>query len=270
MPTSIASQSQVENNAMLEPLIKAVDLRMSYEKPSGKRVDVLGGISLEIEPKKVLSIVGPSGCGKSTLLRILAGVESCQSGSVSYGGMEKQRVPPIPMVLQSAALLPWRTVRQNIALGLELLGSSQPEAVAEEYATIVGLAGFTDSLPKNLSGGMQARVSIARALVIASDLVLFDEAFTELDEVTRQTLTDIFCQHVEERGLAAIIVSHDIAEAAYLADEVVVLTKRPATVARVFKTDFPRPRRSQSRLHPDFTKTVQAIREFAVRTWRET
>jgi len=249
-------------------LITAMSLRKWYAKPNGERIDVLDNISLKIRPGTVVSVVGPSGSGKSTLLRVLAGIEEPDAGSVTYSYGSGDKTPPIPMVLQTPALLPWRTVRDNIALSLELLGRTDRKVAAENYTTLMGLGGFADFFPKDLSGGMKARVSIGRALVAASELVLFDEAFTELDEVTRQTLNDIFCKHVEERGLAAVIVSHDIAEAVYLADEIVVLTKRPARIAKTFSIELRRPRRPEIRSSSEFAEIVLPIRSFAAETWQ--
>jgi NitT/TauT family transport system ATP-binding protein len=249
-------------------LISARDLKKWYSRPNGKRIEVLDGITLDIPRKTVLGILGPSGCGKSTLLRVLAGIEKPNDGSIVYACASDDQIPPIPIVLQTPALLPWRTVHANIRLSLELLGRSDRVPIAERYAKLMGLEDFAGFLPKDLSGGMKARVSIGRALAAASDLVILDEAFTELDEVTRQVLNDVFCQHVEERSLAAVVVSHDVGEAVYLSDEVLVLTRRPATIARRFSVLLPRPRRPDIRKTPEFLNTVNPIRQFVEDTWK--
>lgn len=249
-------------------LISAKNLHKSYSNPAQNQITVLNGISITIRPQRVIAIVGPSGSGKSTLLRLLAGIEQPDAGIIDYRYSSPKQLPPIPMVLQSPALLPWRTVRENIALSLELLRKNTSTSEVDHYIEIMGLYGFSESLPKDLSGGMRARVSIGRALIVASDLVMFDEAFTELDEVTRQTLNDIFCQHVEQKGLAAVVVSHDIAEAVYLADEVIVLTKRPSSVAATFQIELPRPRIPKLRTTSIFADTVNPLRDFVVGIWK--
>lgn len=270
MPVNLL-ESQGSNQDHLNDrlyLISATGLHKSYSNPIQNRINVLNGISITIYPQRVIAIVGPSGSGKSTLLRLLAGIEQPDTGIVDYKYASRNQLSAIPMVLQSSALLPWRTVRENIALSLELLGKSANASDLDRYVHLMGLNGFAESLPRDLSGGMRARVSIGRALVAASDLVMFDEAFTDLDEVTRQTLNDIFCQHVEHNGLAAVVVSHDIAEAVYLADEVIVLTKRPSEIAATFQIELPRPRNPQLRTTLKFTNVVNPLREFVVSIWK--
>lgn len=249
-------------------LISATDLQKSYSNPTQDRISVIGGISIEVHRQRVIAVVGPSGSGKSTLLRLLAGIEQPDSGTVHYQYGLPHQLSAVPMVLQTPALLPWRTVRENIALSLELLGKCAHASELDRYVDLMGLNGFAESLPRDLSGGMCARVGIGRALIAASDVVMFDEAFTELDEVTRQTLNDIFCQHVEEKGLAAVVVSHDIAEAVYLADEVMVLTQRPSKIAATFQIKLPRPRTPELRKTTAFASVVSPLREFVVNIWK--
>lgn len=250
-------------------LINTVGLKKQYAGSNDDRIDVLDGISLNIKSGQVICVIGPSGCGKSTLLRLIAGIEKPDCGDIFFHFGNGNKLPPISMVLQTPALLPWRNVRDNIMLGLELLGKTDNFVAAENYVQLMGLNGFSTFLPKDISGGMKARVSIGRALIAASKLVLFDEAFTELDEVTRQSINDIFCQHIEQKNLAAVVVSHDIAEAVYLADEVIVLTNRPATISKTFTIHLPRPRRSSIRLSTEFINVVKPIREFITKSWNQ-
>lgn len=247
-------------------LITVDQISKSYTKPTGEHIQVLDGLSFDIRAGKVIGIVGPSGCGKSTLLRLVAGLEIPERGTVIFH--DSRQPPPVPMVLQTPALLPWRTVHDNIKLGLEFLALQNTDAKTQAYVTLMGLEGFDSFLPKDLSGGMKARVSIGRALVTANDLVLFDEAFTELDEVTRQTLNDIFCEHVEKSGLAAVVVSHDIAETVYLADEILILTKRPCQIAKRVTIELRRPRKPGVRLTREFEDIVHALRKFAINIWK--
>lgn len=267
---SSQTNAQLEEHALHERrcLLLARGLHKSYRDPAGQRIDVIQDISLDVSTRKVIGIIGPSGSGKSTLLRLLAGLENPDAGTISFGDSPVDQPPPIPLVLQTPALLPWRTVRQNMSLGLELLHKNDTGAEVDRYIDLMGLSGFSDYLPRDLSGGMKARVSIGRALVAASELVLFDEAFTELDEITRQTLNDIFCERVERHGLAAVVVSHDISEAIYLADEILVLTKRPAAIAKTFTITLPRPRYPHIRSDTAFLDVVQPIRQFVAEIWR--
>ncbi len=237
-----------------------------YSQPNGEFIDVLGEISLEIPQGKVVGIIGPSGSGKSTLLRILAGIEEPSTGVVRYP--KSDSFPAIPIVFQSSALLPWKTALENIAFGLELLNLPDSNRIARSYLHKMGLSDFADFLPTELSGGMQARISIGRALACATELVFFDEAFTGLDEVTRRNLNNLFCHQIEVRELSALVVSHNIEEAIYLSDYLIVLTERPARVAECFKIDLPRPRSSEIRYMNSFIDLVKSIRIHVNKLWR--
>ncbi len=220
------------------PLLRVEHVSLTFGR-GDTAVPVLQGISFELERGEIVAIVGPSGCGKSTLLKVLAGVQFPTTGIVQHGGYTATaELPRISVVPQGSSLLPWLTAKQNIQICLDIAGDA--ESTALEYIERVGLTGFEAFLPRNLSGGMQGRVSVARGLAVARDLILLDEAFGDLDEVTRQLLNDVVRDQIEVRSLGAVIVSHDIQEAVYLSDRILVLSHRPSRVLREFIIDLPR------------------------------
>lgn len=257
----------MKNDISCNNVFVATDISHSYIKPNGQFINILNNISFALKEREIVSIIGPSGCGKSTFLRILAGIEEPTCGQINYSYSNKNSLPPVPIVMQTAALLPWETVYGNIALCQRLLGQrNQPNKIIS-YINQMGLSEFSDFLPKDLSGGMKARVSIARALIGAQKLIFFDEAFTELDEITRQYLNDIFNKQVEQDKLAAVVISHDINEAVYLASRVIVLTQRPATIAKIFHIPLEYPRTPELRHSSKFIDIVKDIREFSKKIW---
>jgi NitT/TauT family transport system ATP-binding protein len=217
-------------------------------------VTAVDDLSLTIEPGSFVALLGPSGCGKSTLLRLIAGLDKPTSGTVNFTGDMSTRdgQSPIAFVFQDAHLLPWRTVSRNIALPLELM--KNPERGAIAYMTArVGLADAADRYPAQLSGGMRMRVSLARALVTQPRLLLLDEPFAALDEITRQNLDDLLLDLWRETGITVIFVTHSTAEAAYLAQRAVVFSARPARIV----CDLP------IALPADRDRTVRGRGEFA-------
>jgi NitT/TauT family transport system ATP-binding protein len=246
-------------------LVIASSISASYTSPAGRVLDVLNDVSLTIKRGEIVAILGPSGCGKSTLLRLLSGIASPDGGSISYcSGMS--RTSPIPMVLQTPALLPWRTVAENIALAMEMQGRRDAVTEARRYASLVGLAGFEEFRANALSGGMRARVSFARALAAATQLILLDEPFSHLDEVTRGALNQLLCEHVERRHFAAVIVGHDIDEALSIAHRVVVLSKRPGKVV-LDRTITRRHGTSENLDQIDRGRVAQEVRRIASEHW---
>jgi NitT/TauT family transport system ATP-binding protein len=221
----------------------------------------LQDVDLTVNRGEFVSVVGPSGCGKSTLLRIASGLERASSGSTVV------RTEHVGYVFQDATLLPWRTVASNIELIAELKGMSR--AVRAEKAAqvidLVGLSGFEDNLPKQLSGGMKMRTSVARSLMMDPELFLFDEPFGALDEITRERLNDELLKLFTERSFAGLFITHSVSEAVYLSTRVVVMSGRPGTLVATYDVPFPMPRDPDIRFTAEFAeltgKVSRALRE---------
>jgi sulfonate transport system ATP-binding protein len=223
----------------------SIDRVFKTFKVSGTPLRVLDALDLSVEPGGFLTIVGASGCGKSTLLRLVAGLDTDFEGSVLLDG-ERVRAPSLDrgLVFQEPRLFPWLTVAQNIGLGLLNSGlekAARQRAVAEHIA-LVGLNGFQDAYPHQLSGGMAQRVAIARGLVNRPRVLLLDEPFGALDALTRGRLQDELQRIWAAEGITMLLVTHDVEEAAYLGDRVVVMAPRPGRIAASFDVPHPRPR----------------------------
>ncbi|MBX3014747.1 MAG: ABC transporter ATP-binding protein [Caldilineaceae bacterium] len=205
---------------------------------------VLTKIDLQIRAGEFVAIVGPSGCGKSTLLRLIAGLEQATTGTVAIGDHPVQGVDRrCALMFQEPRLLPWKTIRQNVQLAVR--GSEQQ--YAEQWLTQVGLQGFIHAMPHQLSGGMAQRAALARALVGSPQVLLLDEPFAALDALTKLQMQDLLVDTVQSAGATVVMVTHDIDEAVYLADRVVILGQRPATIVATYHLAIPRPR---DRSHP--------------------
>ena len=220
----------------------------------------LRDVSFDVHPREFICVLGPSGSGKTTLLRILAGLLAPTSGSFMFGHGEQ---PSIGMVFQQANLMPWRTVTENIKLPLEVKNVDDTTArkKAMEMIELVGLQGFEDSLPHDLSGGMAQRVAIARALIHDPDLLLLDEPFGSLDALTRERMWTELSHIWQARQKTVILVTHSINESLFLADRVLVLTQRPGTIKMDMEVDLPRPRKDDIRYTPHFGKLARKLRE---------
>ena len=210
---------------------------------------VVDPLSLEIDPGQFVSIIGPSGCGKTTLVRVIAGLEPASDGSVAVDDAspaDARRRKRVAMVPQQPGLLPWRTVGANARLLLDVnRRANPPDAIgADELLAEVGLAGFADAYPHELSGGMQQRVALVRALALHAPLVVMDEPFAALDEITRSEMRSLLNRLVEGRGVTVLFVTHSISEAVALSDRVLVTTPRPTRIVADVTIDLPRPRRS--------------------------
>lgn len=218
---------------------------------NGQRLNVLRNLSLDIRGGEALAIVGPSGCGKTTLLRVLAGLETPDSGGVLIDGQEVRGVgTERSIIFQEPRLLPWLTVLGNVSFGLTVRGvpRAEAEARARRYIQLVGLAEFADAYPRQLSGGMAQRVGIARALTVQPEILLLDEPLGALDAMTKLTMQEELARIWREEGVTLILVTHDLEEAIYLADRVLVLPKEKGAVPRLIDVDLARPRdRSEPR-----------------------
>jgi NitT/TauT family transport system ATP-binding protein len=219
----------------------------------------LEDVSFDVHPREFVCVLGPSGSGKTTLLRILAGLIPPTSGSFMFGHGEQ---PSIGMVFQQSNLMPWRTAIENIKLPLEIKGTDEVEALtrAQEMIELVGLQGFEESLPRDLSGGMAQRVAIARALIHDPDLLLLDEPFASLDAMTRERMWVELSRIWQARQKTVIMVTHSINESLFLADRVLVLTQRPGKVKLDLKVDLPRPRNDDIRYTPHFGRLARKLR----------
>jgi NitT/TauT family transport system ATP-binding protein len=228
-------------------------------------VTALAGVDLDVDAGAFVALLGPSGCGKSTLLRLVAGLDRADAGAVTVDGRPAGDVAQstVAFVFQDAHLLPWRDVVDNVALPLELRGLAVAErrAAAREAIEHVGLGDAAGRYPSELSGGMRMRASLARALVTRPRLLLLDEPFAALDELTRQRLDDQLRALWLEMGMTVIFVTHAIAEAAYLAERAVVFSRRPARIVADRRVDLPRERSARTRTEPAFGREARALLE---------
>jgi NitT/TauT family transport system ATP-binding protein len=225
-------------------------------------VTALGGFNLEVGKGEFVSIVGPSGCGKSTFLNLLLGLIKPDSGEMTLDGSPisgpgQERA----MVFQEFGLLPWRTVRANVELGLELKGTPSPERAqrATELIKLVGLKDFERHYPHELSGGMKQRVGLARALATEPEVLLMDEPFAALDAQTRDLMQTELLQIWERTKKTVLFVTHSIEEAAYLSDRVIIMTARPGRAKETLNIQLPRPRDYEMRLTPQFNDIKSRI-----------
>ncbi|NTU92173.1 MAG: ABC transporter ATP-binding protein [Chlorobiaceae bacterium] len=252
--------STKHNERKTEPRLGIEGLSKNYLVRS-EAIPALDGIDLTIEDGEFVAIVGSSGCGKSTLLRIIAGLETDYAGRVSLAG-KSITGPGLDrgMVFQEHRLLPWLTVEQNVRFGLKTGDSGEVRKLVDEHLDLVGLSGFANAYPYQLSGGMAQRVAIARALVNQPELLLMDEPFGALDALTRIQMQQEVLRIRKAEKTTMILVTHDIDEAIFLGDRVVVMSSRPGRIKRVIKVDLPHPR---DRGSYEFVKIRQEIyREF--------
>jgi len=245
------------------PAIAFEGVTVRFATPSRGVHVVTSDISLTVEEGRFVAIVGPSGCGKSTLLNVAAGLLTAPEGRVRVFGAELRGINRHAAYLfQQDALLPWRTVLDNVRLGLDFRGVAAREATAQARAFIarVGLAGFEDRFPHQLSGGMRKRVAIAQSWIVGPRILLMDEPFGSLDVQTRQNMENELLELWQESRKTVLFITHDLEEAIALADRVVVLTAGPARVKGIYDVALPRPRDVvEIRLNPDFTALYRQI-----------
>jgi NitT/TauT family transport system ATP-binding protein len=245
-------------------VIDVVDLSLSFQTADGP-VQALSGINLAAERGEFISFIGPSGCGKTTLLRAIADLETPTGGSIRVNGMSPQEARAsraYGYVFQAPALYPWRNVARNIALPLEIMGYSKAERDARvaKGLDLVNLSGFGKKFPWQLSGGMQQRASIARALSFDPDLLLMDEPFGALDEIVRDKLNEQLLRLWDVTKKTVLFVTHSIPEAVFLSTRIVVMSPRPGRIHDVIECGFPRDRTLDIRETPEFLEVANRVR----------
>lgn len=245
------------------PLIQAHDVSRVYAAADGKPVRAVDSASFSINAGEFICILGPSGCGKSTLLMMISGLLPPSGGSILINGKAIDGPhDKFGMVFQDAVLFPWRTVQKNVELPQEVLRTAAParEKIAKEMIELVRLKGFENKYPHELSGGMQQRVSIARALSLNPELLLMDEPFGALDAMTREQM-NLDIQRISLESKATVVfVTHSIVEAAFLSDRVFVMSGRPSTVRAIIDIDIPRPRRLEIMASDELGRYVTQLR----------
>jgi len=244
--------------------IRIVNASKVYQTQDGGEVEAFTNFNLDIRENEFVVLVGPSGCGKSTLLKAIVGLLPLTSGSIFFQGVEVLSPQTnFGMVFQEATLLPWRSVRENVLLPIEILGKTDRDYRAEtdRLLALVGLAGFEARMPYELSGGMQQRCAICRALIHDPRVLVMDEPFGALDAMTREEMGHELLRIWQQHRKTVVFVTHSIREAVWLADRVVVMTSRPAKIAEIIDIAFDRPRTEKMQFLPEFGDYVQSISE---------
>ena len=252
-------------DASAPAVISARGLDLTFETADGP-VQALSGVDLEIGRGDFVSFIGPSGCGKTTFLRVVAGLEHPTGGTITVNGMSPdaaRRARAYGYVFQAAGLYPWRTIAGNVKLPLEIMGyaRAEQEARAARVLELVELGGFANKYPWQLSGGMQQRASIARALSFDADILLMDEPFGALDEIVRDRLNEELLRLWAATGKTVGFVTHSIPEAVYLSTRIVVMSPRPGRITDVIESDLPAERPLDIRDTPEFLALAHRVRE---------
>lgn len=254
--------------SQIRPFVDIQNVSLQYGGLNGTLA--LSDLSMRVQPGEFVAVVGPSGCGKSTLMKLLSGLWPASDGTVTVDGSEVAGPLSIAgMAFQNPTLLPWRNVLQNVLLPLEVVRPHRTklrreraayETQAKQLLELVGLKGFEERAPWQLSGGMQQRVSLCRALIHAPRLLMLDEPFGALDIFTREELWAVLQDVWLERRPTVVLVTHDLREAVYLADRVFVMSSRPGRIMNIQNIDLPRPRTLEMTYQPDFTSLVHRLR----------
>lgn len=241
-------------------MIEIQHLEKTYKTRQGDPVHALSDVNLSIRPGEFVSVVGPSGCGKSTLMRILAGLDVQNGGTATVSGQPiRGPRPDVGVVFQQATLLPWKTVLENVVLPATLRGIDRT-ARGRELLGMVSLSGFAEKYPFELSGGMQQRVAICRALVCDPDILLMDEPFGALDAITREQMNVELARIQAEQKKTVVFITHSIPEAVFLGDRVVVMSPRPGRISDVLEVGIPRPRTLETMGIPQFGEFCAKLR----------
>ena len=248
-----------------KPVVSVAGVNKVFESAGG-RTTALEGIDLAIQPGEFVSLIGPSGCGKSTLLRVIGDLTAPTSGSVTVNGKPARQARldrDYGIVFQAPVLFDWRSVQSNVALPLEVKGVSGADRGRRVQAMLdlVELGDFAKHYPYQLSGGMQQRVSIARALALEPSILLMDEPFGALDEMTRERMNSEVQRIWQQTGTTVVFVTHSIPEAVFLSSKVVVMSPRPGRIVRVIDVDLPRPRTDDTRETPRYFELITEVRE---------
>jgi len=258
---------QTEKTKQVPAAALAVDARgvsLTFQTSDGE-VQALANVNLQVGAGDFVSFIGPSGCGKTTLLRVIADLEHPTAGTILVNGVtpgEARRQRHYGYIFQAPALYPWRTIERNIMLPLEIMGfdAAERRARMERYLQLVNLSGFERKFPWQLSGGMQQRASIARALSFDPALLLMDEPFGALDEIVRDHLNEQLLRLWDQTRKTVVFVTHSIPEAVFLSTKIVVMSPRPGRIIDVIACDFPRDRTLEIRETPEFIKIAQRVR----------
>jgi NitT/TauT family transport system ATP-binding protein len=255
---------------MSEPGIRLHDVSKNYDA-TGQSVPALAATSLEVRQGEMLVLIGPSGCGKTTMLRMIGGLIPPSAGRIEVaghplwtsGGRNQDAVRKLGIVFQDPNLFPWLTIEDNVALPLEIQGAPRAARIARarELLALVGIAGFENRRPRELSGGMRQRAAIARALAGNPEILLLDEPFGALDAMTREQMNIELQRIWMETRQTVVLVTHSIHEAVFLADRIVLLSPRPGRIDRVIEVKSPRPRVAEIEANPEFQSTVLGLRQ---------
>jgi NitT/TauT family transport system ATP-binding protein len=266
--TPAPAESEARPATEVEPrraVVEAAGLSLTFETADGP-VHALSEVDLRVEHGDFVSLIGPSGCGKTTLLRAIADLEQPTAGRIEVNGVSPHQARldrSYGYIFQAPALYPWRNIERNVTLPLEIMGLSREVRAqrAKKYLELVDLAGFEKKFPWQLSGGMQQRASIARALCFDPDILLMDEPFGALDEIVRDHLNEQLLKLWDKTGKTVVFVTHSIPEAVFLSTKIVVMSPRPGKIIDVIWTDFPRSRSLDIRETPAFLEVAHRVRE---------
>jgi len=259
------SSRQCHRRGMTAPVVSASNLSLTFQTGDGP-VNALSDVNLSIGKGEFVSFIGPSGCGKTTFLRVIADLEQPTAGTITVNGMsprQAREARAYGYVFQAAALFPWRTIEKNVGLPLEIMGlpAAEKRERVRQTLELVNLSGFEHKYPWQLSGGMQQRASIARALAFDADLLLMDEPFGALDEIVRDHLNKQLLELWARTNKTICFVTHSIPEAVYLSTRIVVMSPRPGRVTDVIESTLPRERPLHIRETPEFLEIAHRVRE---------